>query len=468
MKQDSLILSVFQLTQAIKYHLETNFSFICVQGEITNFTKQSSGHYYFSLKDTHAQISVVMFRGENTWLKNQPKNGDKVIIKGEINVYPKRGNYQIIARNLQFAGFGELLIQFEKLKEKLKQKGWFDPVHKKTLPLFPKRIGVVTSPTGAVIQDIVHVLERRYSGIHLILNPVRVQGQGAGGEIAKAIDEFNRYQLVDVIIIGRGGGSIEDLRPFNEEIVAESVFKSEIPIISAVGHETDFSISDMVADIRAPTPSAAAEIVVTEKKRYLELLFEYHQRLSQTLTHLVKKDSHRLKGVLRQPLFTSPYALLGSYFQSMDEMQNRLDGALTNRITTLRLQLDMLKKQKEVLNPLKRVFSLRKELLQWEKNIRNKMKHKMVLYNEEILKKTDYLDRTLVRKLNNDQEKLKRLVAHLTSIDPKNLLKKGYSILFDEKKDSVIVSARDLIRRQVVCIQLSDGDILAKIEEVKL
>ncbi len=265
-------LTVSQLTNAIKLNLESTFPRIHLQGEISNFKVQTSGHLYFSLKDVHAQISVVMFKADASLLKIMPKAGDQVIVKGALNVYPPKGNYQLIVRELAYVGIGELLQKLEALKFKLHQMGWFKNSHKKPLPRFPQRIGVVTSPTGAVIQDILNVLSRRFSGFHLILNPVKVQGEGAADEISQAIEDFNRYQSVDVMIVGRGGGSLEDLWAFNEEIVAKAIFHSQIPIISAVGHETDHCIADYVADVRAPTPSAAAEIVIAEKKQQIDYL----------------------------------------------------------------------------------------------------------------------------------------------------------------------------------------------------
>ena len=238
------ILSVTELTSAIKAVIEPSFQGIAVKGEISNFKLQSSGHLYFTLKDAGSQISAVLFKGNAACLNKMPKEGDQVVAKGEISLYAPRGQYQIIVRELQFLGLGDLLLKLQQLKEQLQMRGWFDPAHKKKLPKLPKRIGVVTSPTGAVIQDILQVLTRRFAGFHVILNPVKVQGEGAAQEIAQAISDFNRLKLADVLIVGRGGGSIEDLWAFNEEVVAKAIFESDIPIISAVGHETDFTIAD--------------------------------------------------------------------------------------------------------------------------------------------------------------------------------------------------------------------------------
>ncbi|MBA3604330.1 MAG: exodeoxyribonuclease VII large subunit, partial [Parachlamydiaceae bacterium] len=281
--QSPPVLTVTQITHAIKQSLESSFRHVWLQGEISNFKAQGSGHLYFSLKDQGAQIGAVMFRSEAAAIKIPPKDGAQVIIRGEINVYPQSGKYQIVVRELRYVGLGELLVKLEELKAKLYAKGWFNPQLKKPLPKFPKTIGVVTSPTGAVIQDILNVLQRRYPGFHLILNPVRVQGEGAAAEIALAINQFNRYALADVLIVGRGGGSIEDLWAFNEEIVAEAIFNSKIPIISAVGHETDVCLTDFVADARAPTPSAAATMVIADKAQVQHHLGQVRHRLMQSL-----------------------------------------------------------------------------------------------------------------------------------------------------------------------------------------
>jgi exodeoxyribonuclease VII large subunit len=280
---DLPVLSVSGLTQSIKLLLEGQFKFVSVQGEISNCKLQSSGHLYFSLKDAQSQIGAVMFKGDLASVDSIPKDGDQVIVKGAVNVYAPSGRYQIVVRSMEKAGLGALLLQLEALKAKLKAQGYFDAARKKPLPKFPKTIGVVTSPTGAVIQDILNVLTRRISGFHLILNPVKVQGPGAAQEIASAIDFFNRHQLADVLIVGRGGGSLEDLWAFNEEAVIQAIYNSKIPIVSAVGHETDFTLADFVADVRAPTPSAAAELVVQEKGAELQKLAQMQRGIRQGL-----------------------------------------------------------------------------------------------------------------------------------------------------------------------------------------
>ncbi|NGX54569.1 MAG: Exodeoxyribonuclease 7 large subunit [Chlamydiae bacterium] len=333
-------LSVSELTFAIKNQLESQFPKLVIQGEISNCKHHSAGHLYFDLKDAAAKIPAVMFRGSQGGLARLPKEGDQVTVKASLSVYPPHGKYQLIVREMDFLGVGELLLKLEALKKKLHGLGWFDQGKKQPLPKFPRRIGVVTSPTGAVIRDILHVLRRRYAGFQLILNPVRVQGREAPGEIAAAIDAFNQHDLADVLIVGRGGGSLEDLWAFNEEIVASAIFRSHIPIISAVGHEGDVTIADFVADIRAPTPSAAAEIVSAEKAQHLLTLKKSGEAMRTALIHLLNRYREKLMGYARHPLFTSPYTLLGNAMQRVDELKGKLDHLITKQLGERRLQLE--------------------------------------------------------------------------------------------------------------------------------
>jgi exodeoxyribonuclease VII large subunit len=416
------ILTVSELTQAIKRQLELKFPQITVKGEISNFKEQTSGHLYFTLKDAEAQIASVLFKGNTRGLARMPKSGDQVIVKGEINVYAPRGNYQLIIREIQFAGVGELLLKLHELKNRLQAMGWFEAACKKPLPKLPKTIGIVTSATGAVIQDILNVLNRRFTNIHILLNPVKVQGEGAAEEIALAIEQFNRYQLADVLIVGRGGGSLEDLWAFNEEVVASAIYNSKIPIISAVGHETDFSIADYVADVRAPTPSAAAEIVIAEKSSHTKHLVQAEMRLQQTMQHILRAYRHQLSGIARQPIFSSPYAILGTMAQRLDDLNSQIIVSLTTLVQTKRLKVQSFQRQLDVLKPSLHIQQLK--------------------------------------------QKLNQLAAHLKSIDPRNLLTKGYCILFHENTNSVIFSSKEIKSEENVQIQLQDGKIKAKIYEL--
>lgn len=438
------VLSVSALTQSIKLLLEGQFRVVCVQGEVSNCKLQTSGHLYFSLKDQGAQISAVMFKGDVASLGKLPKDGDQVIVKGALNVYPPNGKYQIVVRSLELAGLGALLLKLEELKVKLKQRGFFEAAHKMLLPKFPKRIGVVTSPTGAVIQDILNVLTRRFSGFHLILNPVKVQGDGAALEIAQAIDFFNKHQLVDVMIVGRGGGSIEDLWAFNEEVVAEAIYRSSIPIISAVGHETDHCIADYVADVRAPTPSAAAEMVIAEKATQLKAFSEMKRTLQQTVYHLIRHDRERLSGVLRHPLFLSAYALLGPKMQRLDELRTTFDRGILNSIQQMRIKLIGFQKQNNASNPIAKIS-----------HFRDKLKYFIKSFDQAFEKKRD-----------KEKKHLQQTILLLKALDPRNLLTKGYSIVFSEKTGSIINSVRSLSKKEEVKLLFSDGEAQSTINEI--
>jgi exodeoxyribonuclease VII large subunit len=345
-----------------------------------------------------------------------------VIAKGELSLYAPRGQYQMIVRELQFAGLGELLLKFHQLKEVLEQRGWFAPQYKKPLPKLPKRIGVVTSPTGAVLQDILNVLKRRYPSFHLILCPVKVQGEGAALEIAQAIYDFNTIQGADVLIVGRGGGSIEDLWAFNEEVVAKAIFESKIPILSAVGHETDFTIADWVADVRAPTPSAAAEMVIAEKNSLLKFLLAMENNLKSRLFEQIRKEKSKILAIRRHPLFSSPYALLSQPIQ----------------------QLDAIKAAFERLKPESRI-------IEWKRRL------------------SPYPERLLVSILNlirQRKERLQKIKAHFRSVHPDHLLQKGFSILFLENSTSVILSVKDLKPNQTFQAKLADGQVTGVAKEI--
>ena len=282
------VFSVSDLTRNVRFVLEENFSGVWVEGEVSNFKLHTSGHMYFSLKDEEAQIQAVMFRRENQRLDFELKEGLKVVAFGRISVYPIRGQYQFYAEKIEPKGLGALQLKFQQLKDKLNREGLFDEARKKPLPFLPKRIGIVTSVDGAALHDILTVLDRRFADVDILICPVPVQGPPAAPAIAEAVEDLNRLRLVDVMIVGRGGGSLEDLWAFNEEIVARAISASAIPVISAVGHEIDFTIADFVADLRAATPSAAAELVMPVKEELLFRVSELQIRLNQNLLLLLK------------------------------------------------------------------------------------------------------------------------------------------------------------------------------------
>jgi len=462
------VLSVTELTQAIKAQLESNFTSLTVKGEVTNLRKQASGHYYFSLKDEHAQISAVLFKGNARFAAHLPKMGDQVVIKGELNVYAPRGSYQIIVREISHAGLGELLLKFHQLKEKLEKMGWFDPACKKQLPTYPKTIGVITSPSGAVIQDILNVLKRRFPNFHLILNPVKVQGEGAAEDIAQAIDDFNKLGLADILIIGRGGGSLEDLWAFNEECVAAAIFRSKIPIVSAVGHETDVTIADCVADVRAPTPSAAAELSVQELHLQINFLREAQNRCASFLKQSIRHCKLKLEAVQKQPLFMTPYTLLADHYQKVDVAHDTLNQSIDTSLKEKSLQIYALKKQLQGLSPNAKLSLLKEKMYAYQRALKRQVTHQIQRKKEQLRPKelNSYLETQLLKKLKDKKEKLSHISSHLKSINPKNLLKKGYCIPFAEKDHSVIMSTEAVQAGEKIYLHLHDGTLKLTIDEV--
>lgn len=329
------VFRVVELTRRIKALLESDIGGVWVEGEVSNARTYPSGHIYFTLKDEWAQLSAVLFRSTASASRIPVKDGAKLRVWGEITVYEQRGQYQLVVRKIEDAGQGDLQRAFEALKAKLAAEGLFDPARKRPLPLLPRTIGIVTSPAGAVIRDMLNVLSRRFPDRHVLLVPVRVQGAGAAEEIAAALDLLNARGGVDVIIVGRGGGSLEDLWAFNEEIVARAVARSAIPVISAVGHETDFTICDFCADVRAPTPSAAAELVIRPKSDFEETIRVLRRRLAQALRGQALALRNRYLRAARSHVFREPAYLLAHHrdrvSRARDQLRRTLESALAQR-----------------------------------------------------------------------------------------------------------------------------------------
>lgn len=325
-KLEKKIYTVSELNFELRNLLEGNYPDIWLEGEISNFHHHISGHMYFDLKDESSKIKMVMFQGDNRYLKFKPEDGMKVLARGGLTLYSRKGEYQIVIRYMEPRGKGALLLAFEQLKKKLKVEGLFNVKYKKPIPFLPSKIGVVTSLGGAVLHDIMNVLNRRFGNFHLIISPASVEGETASNEICNAIENLNSYKDVDVIILARGGGSLEDLWAFNTEEVARAVFASEIPIVSAVGHETDFTISDFVADMRAPTPSAAAELVVPEKSELLNQIFSYVNRLRESLPRVttnLRNQLNYLSGDLHKAI-SAIFSERRSFFRNLSEKLNTL------------------------------------------------------------------------------------------------------------------------------------------------
>ncbi len=347
-------LSVSELNAYIKrlFDGDRTLNAISVRGEISNFTYHRTGHLYFTLKDEDSQIRAVMFRSSASHLKFMPENGMKVIIRGSVNVYSQAGNYQIYVTSMQPDGIGALYLAFEQLKSKLESEGLFSEEYKKLIPSYPKRIGVITSPTGAAIRDIINVTGRRFPLADLYLYPSLVQGDGAEDNLLEALEYFEKSKLVDVIIIGRGGGSIEDLWAFNGERLARRIFECSIPIISAVGHETDFTICDFVSDFRAPTPSAAAEIAVPDLNELMMRLSAYYDRCEASLIRLCERKEERLSRILSSGIFSSPDELFKLKNDELADVKEQITALISSYVDKKNNLLAVISGKVNALSPL--------------------------------------------------------------------------------------------------------------------
>ena len=344
--------TVSQITRKIRASLEYNFSNVSILGEISNVRKPGSGHIYLTLKDKGSQLQAVVFRNIANKIKFELKDGMEVITFGSVTVYEPRGQYQLIINKIEPKGIGALQLAFQQLKEKLEKEGLFDQTHKKPIPFIPQKIGVVTSPTGAAIKDILNIIDRRFANIEILIYPLKVQGEGAAQEIAEAITALNALTDIDVIIAGRGGGSLEDLWAFNEEVVARSIYNSRIPVISAVGHEIDITIADLVADKRALTPSEAGELVVPRKDLLLDMLEKLNTRLLQSLTGKLRLSKERLVRVANSYAMRQPFDRLRRWQQRLDEFAQRLNINITHALNTEREKLSGIAGKLESLSPL--------------------------------------------------------------------------------------------------------------------
>jgi len=352
MANDEEILSVSELTRRVKRLLEGGFRSLRLQGEVSNFKQHApSGHIYFTLKDESSAISAVMWRSRVGTLTFVPEDGMKVIVSGRLAVYEVRGTYQIDVYSMQPLGLGELQVAFDKVKQRLAAEGLFNADHKVPLPRFPECIGIVTSPSGAALHDLLTVLGRRQPGVGVVLRPVRVQGPGAARDIAAAIDEMNEFGGVDVLIVGRGGGSLEDLWAFNEEIVARAIFRSRLPVISAVGHEVDFTIADFVADMRAPTPSAAAELAVEDRASLLDIISNNWYIIHENVLSVVKNHRHHIHHLLRSHAFNRPIDGLRQMSQRVDELERSIGVSVSHLVSLQKANLQSLDRRIRSLSP---------------------------------------------------------------------------------------------------------------------
>ena len=346
------IYSVSELTAELKALLENTFTGVWVEGEISNFKHHTSGHMYFTLKDDRGQLRAVMFRGSNRGLQFRPEDGLAVIVFGNVTIYEPRGEYQIYVEYMEPKGLGALQLAFEQLKTRLEAEGLFDPARKRPIPLLPKKIGLVTSPSGAAIRDILQIIHRRFANVQVLIFPVRVQGEGAAAEIVEGIESLNKRGDLDVLIVARGGGSIEDLWAFNEEVVARAIYASQTPVISAVGHETDFTIADFVADVRAPTPSAAAELVISRKAELSQRVDDLFSRLVSHMRYRAERSGERLRSLERHLRLLSPLERVKRQRERLREGALALQSSMSHRLALWRGDLRTAAARLDSLSPL--------------------------------------------------------------------------------------------------------------------
>jgi exodeoxyribonuclease VII large subunit len=437
------IYSVSELTREIRMLLEDHFPFLWVEGEISNFRVPSSGHYYFVLKDGESQIRCVMFRSQHRRLSFLPEDGLNVLCQARVSVYEPRGEYQLLVDAMEPRGVGALQLAYEQLKGRLEAEGLFDPEYKKPIPFLTQRLGVVTSATGAAIRDIIRVVRERYSNLEIYLYPAKVQGEGAAAEIAKGIETFNDEFPVDVLIVGRGGGSWEDLWAFNEEVTVRAIFRSRIPVISAVGHEIDVTLADLVADVRAPTPSAAAEMVAQHKEALETFVANLYQRLAGRVRQIVNLAGERLDG--RKKRLRHPAARLADLRLRLDEQTQRLEFAVRQRVRSesqmfLRLQDNLLH-----LSPSRRISEARGLLDQYWRRLE--------LFGGQILQKK--------------RQSLERSLTQLDGLSPLGILARGYSITTTWPKGAVICSTRQVREDDTVKVRLHEGSLRCKVLRIE-
>ncbi len=437
--------TVTALTKYIKrkFDVDPHLSDIWIKGELSNFNLHSRGHMYFTLKDEKARIQAVMFAGANKSLKFKPGNGMKVLIRGEITVYEQSGGYQVYVKEMQPDGIGSLYLAYEELKNTLQKEGLFDPIHKKPIPKFPNQVGVITSPTGAAIRDIMTTIHRRYPLAKIILIPALVQGAHAKESIVKALKHANQIEEIDVLIVGRGGGSIEELWAFNEEIVAREIFASSVPIISAVGHETDFTIADFVADLRAPTPTGAAEMAVPHFSELLDRLLDRKNRLKRTMQEKVSSKKERLKHFQTSYAFRYPKQLYLQKEQQLDIIVERL------------------------LKDGQRAISSKKDAYA---GINNRLKN---VHPKERINRSKDAYGTLVNLLNREMKavltekdaQFQQMIAKLSALSPLKVMERGYSLVYQD--DKLIKSVDQLKIDQQIKVQFMDGKIDCQVKGIE-
>ncbi len=442
---ERVVCTVGELAMRIKAQLEDQFPAVWVEGEISNLRIPSSGHAYFTLKDDTAQLRCVLFRGRGRRVAFQPEDGMQVLAFGGLDVYLARGEYQLVVELLEPKGVGALQLAFEQLKRRLEAEGLFDAARKRPLPPFPRTIGIVTSPTGAAIRDMLHVIDRRFADLRILITPVRVQGEEAPGEIVAALRDLQAVEDLDVIIVGRGGGSIEDLWAFNDERVARAIAGCRVPVISGVGHETDFTIADFVADLRAPTPSAAAEVVVQEKLQVARALVSLYEALKQAMASRLERDRERVEVLGKRRVLTDAARALRDLYRRVDELTSRLTRAVRGSERQATHRLSLARNALRSLNPVARIANGTVLLAQLRGRLASAAVHSVKV----------------------SQHRLDAAVGRLDSLSPLAVLGRGYSLTRLLPSGVIVRSAAQTRPGDAIEILLHQGAVEARVERLK-
>ncbi len=438
------ILSVAELNAEVNQLLTRGFPLLWVEGEISNLVRPSSGHLYFTLKDSKSQIRSAMFRNRNMKLNIKPENGMKVLVRGRVGLYEPRGDYQLIAEHMEDAGVGQLQKQFEQLKQKLSTAGLFAEEHKKELPEYPKRIGVITSPTGAAIRDILNVLKRRSPQTTVLIYPVAVQGESSKLEIETAIRRANVEKKCDVIILARGGGSIEDLWSFNEENVAKAIYQSSTPIVCGVGHEIDFTIADFVADLRAPTPSAAAELITADRNQLFTDVIQTKLWLEERIQREISSRQQHLTWLQSRLALQKPSQKIQQQYQRLDEVESRMHQQLDKVLEHKKTKITYLHTRLQATLPNRKIQQQKQQLDHFQSRLNQSMQAKII----------------------NSKSLFQLQIATLDSISPLKTLDRGYAIVKNKDTDSLITSVKQTENVSAISIKLKDGEFDADIIHV--
>uniref|UniRef100_A0A7V5CSS2 Exodeoxyribonuclease 7 large subunit n=1 Tax=Acidobacterium capsulatum TaxID=33075 RepID=A0A7V5CSS2_9BACT len=437
------IWKIGELVAEARAHIERRFAELRVEGEISNLRAAPSGHLYFTLKDGEAQLPAVFFRRQASLLRFRPQDGMQVLLRGRLTIYEQRGQMQMVGETMEPLGAGSLQVAFEQLKAKLKARGLFEAERKRPLPAYPRCVGIVTSPTGAVIRDFLNIVQRRHAALQVLLYPATVQGEGAAAEVAAGIAYFNRTREVDAIVIARGGGSLEDLAPFNTELLAEAIAASELPVVSAVGHETDFTIADFVADLRAPTPSAAAELITAAQHRVEEDLSALSQRLERAMRFRMMQARHGFDRVRVEQMTVRMMDALHRRQQKLDELGTSAELAIRGRLQQKR----------------ERLLHAQNALA------RQDVVHRLHPMRERLERQCSALERAAQHYLSHRQERLHGLEGKLRALSPMGVLERGYALVFD-RQGRLVKSVDSLKSNEEMTTRLADGNVTSTIRHL--